>query len=70
MHRSVSQNDESPAEDREAHAIDPERLYIETKTAQDSGARDLKFEAVLLVDKRKVLDLVYDQAFKPIVEDG
>jgi len=70
MHSQVRQHYKRAAIYSEANTIPPQRLHIEAKAAQDSRPRDFDVQSVLVVDEREVLDLVYNQAFERVVEDG
>lgn len=69
MHRRIRQHDKRSTIYTQPYTIPPQRLHIEAKAAQDSGAGDFNVETVFVVDEREVFDFVYDEAFKSVVED-
>lgn len=68
MHGGVRYYNEGSREYREAENIRPIRENVETKGAEDGSARDFNVEAVLMVNKGKIFDLVHDKGFKPVVK--
>lgn len=70
VHRQIRKHDEGAAVHSQANTIAPQRLDIEAEAAQDRGPGDFDVEAVFVVDEGEVLDLVDDEAFEGVVEDG
>ena len=70
MYAKVSQQQKHAAEDAQAHHILPERKVIESEGGKDCGAGDFDVEAVFVVHEAEVAGFVYDESFKPVVEDG
>jgi hypothetical protein len=68
MHCQVRQYNKGTPVDPQTNTIPPQRLHIEAEARQDSRARDFDIKAVLVVDKREVLNLVNNEAFKRVVE--
>lgn len=70
MHAGISEDDEDGAENSQANGILPKRKNIKAETAQNSGTRNLDVKTILVVNERKVLDLIDNKALEAIVEDG
>jgi hypothetical protein len=68
MHREIRQHNKRTPVDTKTNTIPPQRLDVESKRAQDGGARDFNVEAVFVVDEGEVFDFVYDEAFEGVVE--
>ena len=69
MHSRIRQHHKRTGKHTQPNTILPQRLCVETKRAEDSGARDFNVEAVFVVDEGEVLDFVDDEAFEGVVED-
>jgi hypothetical protein len=70
VHSEVRQDNERAAIHRQTYAIPPERLDIESETAQNSRPRDFDIKSVFMIDQAEILDLVDNQALKRVVEYG
>lgn len=70
MHACIGKDDEDTAENGQSNGIMPQRKNVETKAAENGRAWHLNIKAVLVVNKREVLDLVDDETFEAVVEDG
>jgi len=69
MHSRICQHHKRARKHTQPNTILPQRLRVETKRAEDSGARDFNVEAVFVVDEGEVFDFVDDEAFEGVVED-
>lgn len=69
MHSQVRKHHKRTTKDSQTDTVLPQRLCVEAKRAQDSGARDFDIKAVFVVDEREVFDFVDDEAFEGVVED-
>jgi hypothetical protein len=68
VHCEIGKNNKHSTVYAKANAIHPQRLHVEAKAAQDSRARDLNVETILVVDETEVLDFVDDESFKGVVK--
>lgn len=70
VHAGISEDDEDGAENSQANGILPQRKNIKAETAQNGGTRNLDIKTILVVNERKILDLIDNKALEAIVEDG
>jgi hypothetical protein len=68
VHSEIRKQHERTAKYTQPDAVLPQRLRVEAKGAQDSGAGNLNIETVFVVDEGEILDFVYDEAFEGVVE--
>lgn len=68
VHSKICKNDKGATEYGESNTVLPQGLRIETKRAENSGARNLDIKAILVVDEGEIFDFVDNKAFEGVVE--
>lgn len=70
VHCSIGNDDKDTGEDDQSNHISPQSKGVESKCAENRGARYFDIETVAVVDQREIRDLVHEQSFQRVVEDG